>query len=90
MIPASLALMLAVLLPWAAVHYLARLPYAPACPRCRMVTGQPSAREGWFDRLAATVSATPVRTCARCGWAGRMRWRIAVERVRRSRRTRAG
>ena len=77
-----LALTLAVALPLAAHHYLARLPYAPECPHCRAVTGQP-AHAGLFDRLAGLLAATPKRTCARCGWAGRMRWRLATERARR-------
>lgn len=62
-------------------HYVARLPYAPECPCCRTVTAQAPVH-GAVDRLCALLTATPVRTCARCGWAGRMRWRIAHERVR--------
>ena len=62
-------------------HYVHRLPYAPECPHCRAVTGQ-AAAHGWVDRVCALLAATPVRTCARCGWAGRMRWRLAHERVR--------
>jgi len=70
--------------PWVVSHYLGRLPYAPECPHCRAVTGQAPAR-GLADRVCAVVAATPVRTCARCGWAGRMRWRLAHERARGSR-----
>ncbi len=89
MITGSFVLMLlAVLAPLGVAHYLARLPYAPECPHCRAVTGQPARREGWLDRVAAMAAATPVRTCARCGWAGRMRWRLAAERARRTRRPR--
>jgi hypothetical protein len=77
-------LLLAVAIPWTASHYLARLPYAPECPCCRTVTSAPR-RVGWIDRACAVLAATPVRSCARCGWAGRMRWRLAVERARRHR-----
>ncbi|HEX8694302.1 MAG TPA: hypothetical protein VF746_17915 [Longimicrobium sp.] len=73
---------LAVALPWAAAHYLSRLPYAPECPLCRAVTVDPG-RTGVLDRVCAVAATTPVRRCARCGWAGRMRWRLAAERVRR-------
>ena len=72
---------LAAALPVAAQHYLSRLPYAPECPHCRAVTGQRQAA-GVADRLAALLAATPVRHCARCGWAGRMRWKLARERAR--------
>jgi hypothetical protein len=68
-------------IPWMLSHYVHRLPYAPECPHCRAVTGQPRAH-GFIDRACALLAATPVRTCARCGWAGRMRWRLAQERVR--------
>jgi hypothetical protein len=61
-------------------HYLGRLPYAPECPCCRAVTSQ-GTPHGTIDRLWAVLAATPVRTCARCGWSGRMRWRPAYERV---------
>lgn len=72
-------------LPLLAAHHLARLPYAPECPHCRSVTGPP-AHTGVADRLWASVAATPVRTCGRCGWAGRMRWKVAAERAGRIRR----
>ena len=67
---------------WMAAHYLARLPYAPECPRCKAVTGQPE-RLGVVDRVISVLAATPVRHCGRCGWAGRMRWKLAAERARR-------
>jgi len=67
--------------PWVVSHYLGRLPYAPECPHCRAVTRQAPAH-GLADRVCAVITATPVRTCARCGWAGRMRWRLAHERAR--------
>lgn len=76
---------LAVTLPWAAAHYVARLPYAPECPLCGAVTADP-VHAGVLDRVCAVVATTPVRRCARCGWAGRMRWRLAAERARRHRR----
>lgn len=66
--------------PWAASHYLARLPYAPECPSCRAVTTPPG-RAGALDRLYALAAATCVRRCGRCGWAGRMRWRLAEQRA---------
>jgi len=76
-----LAMGLALTMPRAVSHYQARLPYAPECPHCHAVTSQRSA-DSAFDRLCATIAATPVRSCARCGWAGRMRWRPAFERAR--------
>lgn len=81
-----MAIAIALAAPWGAAHYLSRLPYAPGCPRCRAVTGQDAAPGGALDRLFSLLSATPVRTCGRCGWAGRMRWRLAAQRVERSRR----
>jgi len=71
--------------PWVLWHYVERLPYAPECPHCRTVTAQTAAR-GVVDRLCAAWAATPVRSCTRCGWAGRMRWRLAHERARGQRR----
>jgi hypothetical protein len=62
-------------------HYVGRLPFAPECPCCHAVTSQ-TAVHGLADRLCALIDATPVRTCARCGWAGRMRWRVAREHAR--------
>jgi hypothetical protein len=67
--------------PWLLASYLGRLPYAPECPQCRAVTGQHPAHTV-LDRACALLSATPVRHCARCGWAGRMRWRVASEHAR--------
>jgi hypothetical protein len=72
------ALMLAA--QYVAVHYLARLPEAPACPDCHAVTRAHGPATA-LDRLCALAYATPVRLCARCGWAGRMRWRLATERA---------
>jgi hypothetical protein len=72
---------MAVMMPRLISHYLGRLPYAPECPDCHAVTGQ-ATRHGAADRICALLAATPVRTCARCGWAGRMRWRPAYERIR--------
>lgn len=71
--------------PWVVSHYVGRLPYAPECPHCHAVTAQMTTH-GVFDRVCAAVAATPVRSCARCGWAGRMRWRLAHERARGPRR----
>jgi hypothetical protein len=60
-----------------------RLPYAPHCPRCRGLTAGQAARQR-VDRLWAMALATPVRRCEQCGWTGRMRWRVAAQRVSRS------
>ena len=77
-------LLLAVMaVPWVLARYLGRLPYAPECPHCSTVTvtGQRPA-QGAVERAYASLTASAVRTCTRCGWAGRMRWRLAPERVR--------
>ena len=66
--------------PFLARHYLTRLPYAPECPHCRAVTSAHSGL-GALDRICAVAAATPVRSCARCGWAGRMRWKLAPQRA---------
>jgi hypothetical protein len=60
-------------------HCLVRLPYAPECPTCRSVTAQPM-HSNRLDRLLAH-SGVSFRSCPRCGWAGRMRWRLAEERA---------
>lgn len=65
-----------------AAHYLWSLPYAPDCPACTCVTGQ-ATRVSRVDRLLARGGAVSTRQCPRCGWSGRMRWRLATERVRR-------
>lgn len=65
---------------YAAVH-LAQLPEAPQCPDCRTLTGRPS-RMTVLDRLFASIANAAARECPRCGWAGRMRWRLAVHRTR--------
>lgn len=62
-------------------HHLGALPYAPECPTCRCVTSQPP-RLSRLDRVLARGGAD-ARHCPRCGWTGRMRWRLATERVRR-------
>ena len=72
--------------PFLAALYLTRLPYAPECPHCRAVTHVRMGGAGPLDRLCALATATPVRSCTRCGWAGRMRWKLAPERVRSRRR----
>ncbi len=66
-----------------AAHLLVRLPYAPECPTCRSVTAQP-VRTTHFDRMLAHRGVS-LRSCPRCGWAGRMRWRLAEERARTGR-----
>jgi hypothetical protein len=67
--------------PAAAALYLGRLPYAPECPHCRAVTSGARGGGTRLDRLCALAAATPVRSCARCGWAGRMRWKLAPQRA---------
>ena len=62
-------------------HHLHALPYAPECPTCRGVTSQPL-RLSPLDRALARRGAD-ARHCPRCGWTGRMRWRLATARVRR-------
>jgi hypothetical protein len=64
-----------------AVVHLSALPYAPECPACRGVTSHP-VRLSRMDRVLARGGAD-ARHCPRCGWSGRMRWRLAEERVRR-------
>ena len=66
---------------YVAYHLLVRLPFAPECPTCRFVTAQP-VRITRIDRLLAH-SGVAFRACPRCGWTGRMRWRLAEQRVRR-------
>lgn len=65
-----------------ALHYLVGLPYAPECPTCRGVTARPP-RTTAVDRFLARCSGADARHCQRCGWRGRMRWRLAEERVRK-------
>jgi hypothetical protein len=65
-----------------AAHQLTSLPYAPECPACRGVTTQ-RVRTSRMDRLLARCGGADVRHCPRCGWHGRMRWRLAAERARR-------
>jgi hypothetical protein len=63
-------------------HQLSALPYAPECPTCRGVTAQPL-RISRMDRVIAACGGADARQCPRCGWQGRMRWRLATARVRR-------
>jgi hypothetical protein len=65
-----------------ALQFSAPLPYAPDCPTCKCVTAQPI-RPRRIDRALAQMGGAEVRQCPRCGWSGRMRWRLAAERVRR-------
>lgn len=65
-----------------AVHQLSSLPYAPSCPTCRGMTTR-SVRLSRMDRMFATCGGADARLCPRCGWQGRMRWRLATQRVRR-------
>ena len=67
--------------PWVLTRYVGRLPVAPECPHCTSVTGQRSAH-GSLERAYEALTASAVRSCTRCGWAGRMRWRLAPVRVR--------
>ena len=61
------------------MQYLVRLPFAPECPTCKCVTSQPRYITR-FDRMLAQRGVS-LRSCPRCGWAGRMRWRLAEERA---------
>jgi len=70
----------AALAPWLLSRWVGRLPVAPECPHCRTVTGGHVPR-GALERACARLTATAMHTCARCGWAGRMRWRLAPQRV---------
>lgn len=80
LILASLAA-IALAAPVLALHYLIRLPEAPACPSCQRITTQDERRRGLgADRVLAVVWATQVRRCTACGWVGRMRWRWAVQK----------
>lgn len=63
-------------------HQLSGLPYAPECPTCRGVTSQP-VRLSRMDRVLAACGGADSRQCLRCGWHGRMRWRLAAARARR-------
>jgi len=68
--------------PWLLARWVGRLPYAPECPHCQTVTVTGRRRaHGPLDRVYEALTETAVRTCTRCGWAGRMRWRLAPERV---------
>jgi len=78
----TMAVMLLLGASWLAVQYLVSLPWAPECPTCKCVTSRP-ARTGRLDRLFAQLGGAELRQCTRCGWSGRMRWRLAAERVRR-------
>lgn len=80
----TMAVAMAVLLgaSYLAANYLWSLPYAPECPACKCVTSQP-ARSSRVDRLLARRASVSARHCPRCGWSGRMRWRLAAERVTR-------
>lgn len=81
------ALVVALAAPFLLIHYLQRLPFAPACPHCRGVTVEGGAM-ATMDRLCAAVAHVGVRACRRCGWQGRMRWRLAPERPSRGSGTR--
>lgn len=63
-----------------AVFHLAHLPVAPQCPDCRTVTtilGRPTL----LDRVLGQLGNAAARECTRCGWSGRMRWRLALQRT---------
>ena len=64
------------------VRQLASLPYAPACPVCHGMTTH-SAHPSRMDRVLARCGGADHRHCPRCGWTGRMRWRLAAVRARR-------
>jgi len=64
-----------------ATRYLAALPWAPDCPACSTVTLQ-TVRATALDHALARLGGAASRCCPQCGWAGRMRWRVAAQRVR--------
>ena len=74
------AAMVAVAAPGVLTLYGGRLRCARRCPHCHTVTGQLPPR-GPLERAYGALTASAVRSCTRCGWAGRMRWRLAPERV---------
>jgi hypothetical protein len=76
----SVPLLAVAMAPWLLARWLGRLPYAPECPHCRTVTGAQAAR-GRLERAYERLTATALRSCAQCGWAGRMRWRLAPQQV---------
>jgi hypothetical protein len=62
-------------------RYVRHLPVAPACPTCACVARQ--AQVG--PRLMAWIPAfgrTFLAECGRCGWRGRMRWKLATDSAR--------
>lgn len=61
-----------------AAHVLHTLPDAPECPCCRRITAQ-RMNPSPMDRLLARLGGADTRHCARCGWSGHMRWRLATE-----------
>ncbi len=63
---------------WGLSHYFGRLPVAPQCPCCRTVTDRRTSA-GSLDLLLARLGGAAFRECRRCGWAGRMRWRVAAQ-----------
>lgn len=79
LILASLAA-IALAAPLFALHYLNRLPQAPACPECRRITTRDERGAAVQERVLAALWATQVRRCTACGWEGRMRWRWAMQR----------
>lgn len=63
-------------------QYRERLPVAPSCPSCRAVTSGVAGGE-LLTYIFPSFAATVLRECTRCGWSGRMRWRVAPKTVRR-------
>lgn len=74
------AVVAALFTPLLGYHYVMHLPYAPECPRCRNVTAQVGAPSR-ADRVLAMIAGAFARSCTRCGWAGRMRWRLSPRRL---------
>lgn len=69
--------------PWMLSRYVGRLPVAPQCPHCRTVTVTAGIQaSGALGRAYQALTSSVVRSCTRCGWAGRMRWRPAPVRMR--------
>jgi hypothetical protein len=79
-----LALMVALLIatPLLVDRFLRALPIAPACPTCRSVVSEVGLHFT-LEAVIPAMSRTFVGECARCGWRGRMRWRLAPNAQRK-------
>ncbi|MBA4156306.1 MAG: hypothetical protein H0X65_02395 [Gemmatimonadetes bacterium] len=78
----ALGTVAALLLPSVIQRYVRQLPDAPLCPGCRALTAERGETE-LTAVLLPMLAATVICECARCGWSGRMRLRLAPEGARR-------